>query len=253
MKSFASFDGTRIAYKQWGEGGSGPWVVLHHGFMADAHTNWVAPGVVDALVGAGRRVVALDARSHGRSDKPHEAERCGELNMCRDLQRLFDELGDDRFDLVGYSMGAVVSLITATQERRVRRLVAGGVGEGILVCGGVDTRVLNQAALLAALRAEDPTTVRDPMARGFRAFADALRADRQGLIAHCQSIHQSPIALANINVPTLVVAGDDDVLAARPHLLAEAIPGAKLVRVHGNHEGAVIRPEFQRAIVDFLT
>jgi pimeloyl-ACP methyl ester carboxylesterase len=253
MKSFESFDGTRIAYQQWGEDNGGPWVVLHHGFIADANLNWVLPGIVDALMKAGRRVTALDARSHGRSDKPTAAERCGELNMARDLQALFDLLGEPQIDLVGYSMGAVVALITASREPRVRRLVVGGVGEGIIVCGGVDSRVLDPGALAEALRVEDPSSVVHPGAKAFRALVDATGADRAGLLAHCQAVHQSPIALDAIKAPTRVIAGEIDPLAARPEALADAIPGATLTRVPGDHQQAVGAPEFARTIVEFLS
>ncbi|MDD9932815.1 MAG: alpha/beta hydrolase [Myxococcales bacterium] len=252
MKSFKSFDGTRIVYEQWGQEGAGPWVVLHHGFIADARLNWVLPGVVDALVRAGRRVTALDARSHGGSDKPTEAERCGELNMARDLEALFDLLGEDAIDLVGYSMGAVVALIVASREARIRRLVVGGVGEGVVVCGGVDRRVIDPAELTEALRALDASTIGDPAAAGFRALVDATGADREALIAHCQAVHQSPIALDAIGAPTRVIAGEADPLAVRPEVLVDAIPDATLTRVPGDHQLAVATPKFATTLVDFL-
>jgi pimeloyl-ACP methyl ester carboxylesterase len=252
MKAFESFDGTRIVYEQWGQDGRLPWVVLHHGFIADARTNWVRPGVVEALVSAGRRVTALDARSHGRSDKPTEPERCGEGNMAGDLKALFDRLGEPHVDLVGYSMGAVVSLIAASRDPRVRRLVVGGVGEGVVVCGGVDRRVLDPGQLARALGADDPSAIEDPTARGFRAFVDAVGADREGLIAHCRAVHRSPIALDEIAAPTLVIVGEQDALARKPEVLVGAIPGATLKRVPGDHQQAVAAPEFARGIVGFL-
>jgi pimeloyl-ACP methyl ester carboxylesterase len=63
MKTFKSWNDIEIAYQEWGGASTpAPPVVLHHGFVADANTNWVIPGVVDALVAAGRTVVAPDAR-----------------------------------------------------------------------------------------------------------------------------------------------------------------------------------------------
>jgi pimeloyl-ACP methyl ester carboxylesterase len=50
MQSFESWDQTKIAYQAWGERRPSPPVVLHHGFVADANANWVATGVVDALL-----------------------------------------------------------------------------------------------------------------------------------------------------------------------------------------------------------
>ena len=63
METFRSFDGLEIAYL---DAGRGPAVILSHGFAADHRINWVVPGVVDALVASGRRVLAPDARGHGR-------------------------------------------------------------------------------------------------------------------------------------------------------------------------------------------
>lgn len=252
MKQFTADDGVDIAYDEWGHPSDRPPVVLHHGFVADAQLNWVGPRVVEALVDAGRHVVALDARGHGRSGKPHDPARYGEARMAADLRALVDVLGAAEIDLVGYSMGAVVSLLAATDDSRVRRLVVGGVGAGIVELGGVDTRVLDNDALVAALEADDPASVADPEAAGFRLFADAIGADRRALASHAAVVHASPIALERIGAPTLVLAGDDDPLATRPHVLADAIAGARLERVPGDHLGAVADPRFRTLLVAFL-
>ena len=161
MRSFNSWDGTEIAYQEWGDPTPSPPVVLHHGFIADARTNWVLTGVVDALLAAGRRVIAPDARGHGRSGKPHDPSAYGEQRMARDLEGLLVATGAERIDLVGYSMGAIVTLIFASCDARVRRLVIGGVGSGVIECGGVDRRALSNDSIIDALRCEDPTTLGD--------------------------------------------------------------------------------------------
>src|SRR4051812_28540339 len=105
VESFRSFDGTTISYREWGSEYSGVPVILHHGFAADSLTNWVTPGVADRIVAEGRHVVALDARGHGRSDKPHDVGAYDGGQMGTDVSRLIDHLQFDRVDLVGYSMG----------------------------------------------------------------------------------------------------------------------------------------------------
>ncbi|HET6953424.1 MAG TPA: alpha/beta fold hydrolase [Acidimicrobiales bacterium] len=252
MKQFTAEDGVEIAYQEWGPPSDLPPVLLHHGFVADAHVNWVLPGVVGALVDAGRSVVAPDARGHGRSGKPHDPALYGEQAMARDLSTLVDVIGAAEVDLVGYSMGAIVSLIAATAEPRIRRLVVGGVGAAIVELGGVDTRVVPNDALVAALEADDPTTITDPEAGGFRLFADAVGADRLALAAQARSVHASPIALDRITAPTLLLAGEDDVLATRPEVFAGAIAGARLERLTGDHMGAIADPRFIPLIVDFV-
>jgi pimeloyl-ACP methyl ester carboxylesterase len=253
FKSFTTWDDIEIVYQEWGAHGDSPPVVLHHGFVVDASTNWVATGVVDALVAAGRRVIAPDARGHGRSEKPHDPAAYGEQRMARDVGVLLDETGVGRVDLVGYSMGAVVALIFASGEKRVRRLVVGGVGSGVVECGGVDRRAVSNESIIEALGAEDPSTIKLPGAEAFRRLADAVGADRVALMAQASSIFRGHIGLDRIAAPTLVLAGDEDPLAVRPEVLAGAIPQAKLEIVSGDHLGAIADPRFTQSIVDFLT
>ncbi len=253
MSTFTTWDDLEIAYQEWGEGRAAARpVVLHHGFVADAHANWVVPGIVDALLAAGHGVVAPDARGHGRSQKPHDPTRYGEARMARDLAALLDMLEVGEIDLVGYSMGAVVSLIYASGCERVRRLVVGGVGSGIIECGGVDRRAVSNESIIEALAAEDPGTLDSPAALAFRTLADALGADRRALLAQASAIHRGPIALAQISARTLILAGDSDPLAVRPEVLAAAIPDASLRILSGDHIATLADPDFTTSIVDFL-
>lgn len=228
-------------------------MVLHHGFVADANSNWVAPGVVRALSAAGRSVIAPDARGHGSSEKPHDPARYGEQRMARDLEALLDVVGAPEIDLVGYSMGAVVALIYASGGERVRRLVVGGVGSGVIECGGVDRRAVSNESIIDALRADDPSTLESSPATAFRRLADALGGDREALVAQAASIFRGAIALERITAPTLILAGDADPLAIRPQVLAAAIADATLRILAGNHMQAVADPGFTSSIVEFLT
>ena len=62
--------------------GTGPAVVLVHGFAASLQANWRAPGIIDTIRNSGRRVIALDARGHGRSGKEFHS---GEAGRARSL------------------------------------------------------------------------------------------------------------------------------------------------------------------------
>jgi pimeloyl-ACP methyl ester carboxylesterase len=252
VATFTSPDGLTIAYYTWGEPGERPPVVLHHGFIADARSNWEAPGIVAALLAAGRYVVAPDARGHGASAAPHDPARYGEDKMARDVGALADLLGFTAFDLAGYSMGGIVALLVGAAEPRVRRLVAGGIGAGVVDHGGLDQQAVGSSPLAAALRADDPATITNPAVRAFRDFADATGGDRLAFAAQADAAHASPIAFTAIAAPTLVLAGEDDAIARDPARLAAAIPGAELRMVPGDHLGAVRRPELAAAIVEFL-
>lgn len=247
---FTSFDGTGIAFGRWA--GDGSSVVLHHGFAADAHVNWVRPGIVDRLVDAGFAVIALDARGHGRSDKPHATEAYGEPTMARDVSALADHLGLESYHQVGYSMGGIVSLFVALGDPRVRGLVVGGIGAGVVEVGGLDTREIRREAIAEALLDDDPDGVPSPAAARFRAFAESTGADLVALAACARAAFQSRVAPEGITAPTLVVAGERDDLARRPEVLAGAIAGAELRVVPGDHLGAVGQPALAEAIVSFL-
>lgn len=246
-------DGLTIVYQVWGDAADAtPPVLLHHGFAVDAKLNWVLPGVVEALTTAGRRVVALDARGHGRSDKPHDSARYGEATMARDLLRLIDRLDAPTVDLVGYSMGSIVSLLAAAQDSRIARLVVGGVGGGVVEVGGLDTRALPSDAVARALRTDDPADITDAAALPFRQLVDATGADRLALAAHADVVHQERIALERIEIPAMVLVGKDDPLAIRPAVLADALPRGSVHEVPGDHMSAVTAPAFAQAIVEFL-
>jgi pimeloyl-ACP methyl ester carboxylesterase len=250
--TFTTTDGIEIVYWAWGEPSESPPVLLHHGFVANARANWEAPGVVEALVRAGRRVIAPDARGHGESDKPHDPASYGEQRMARDLATLVDRLAVAEIDLVGYSMGAVVALLFAAEDEGVRRLVVGGVGSGIVECGGVDRRALSNESIVEALSVEDPQGLEPEGARAFRTLADALGSDREAMVAQASSIYRGEIALVRILAPTLLLAGEEDPLAVRPQVLVEALPDARLQLLEGDHMRALIDPRFVSSIISFL-
>ncbi|HVP31777.1 MAG TPA: alpha/beta fold hydrolase [Myxococcota bacterium] len=246
MDRFVSFDGTPIAYL---ERGSGPAVLLLHGFAADHRINWVRPGVIDALVGAGRRVIATDARGHGASGKPHDPAAYANGAMVRDARALLDHLALESVDLAGYSMGGMVSARVAAADRRVRSLVLAGVGGDLIPPrrGGAES------PLAKALLADDPATISNPTAKAFRVFAQATGADRVALAAIERSdALRSAVDFDAITMPTLVVAGAGDVLIQPPQALAERLPRARLRLVAGDHLSAVNDPVFAAAIVEFL-
>jgi pimeloyl-ACP methyl ester carboxylesterase len=246
MQHFSSFDGTSIAYLDAGEGRP---VLLLHGFAADHQANWVAPGVVDALVRAGHRVIAPDARGHGGSAKPTEPARYADDAMVRDARALLDHLSVGEIDVVGYSMGSLVAARLVPVEPRSRSLVLGGFGEGL----AGERRRANRGVVADALLADDPSNIHDPIAHAFRQFADWTGADRRALAAIQRApLPKDPTRLGAINVPTLVLAGDRDVLVGSAQGLADRIPGATVRIVSGDHLTAVNDPAFRTAIVEFL-
>jgi pimeloyl-ACP methyl ester carboxylesterase len=246
VEEFVSFDGLPISYRVAGDG---PVVLLMHGFAASADRNWIAPGIFDALLATGRKVIAYDARGHGSSGKPHDPEAYAHGAMVRDAQALLDDLGVANADVVGYSMGAIMAASLVPKEPRSRSLVLGGIGGRLL------THPLDRARIASALEAREAAAEDDATVRAFRTFAQrsgndlgALAALQRSRVGSGERVER----LAQIRVPTLVVAGEDDRLAGSPQGLADAIPGAVAQVVPGDHLSAVGRPELTAAIVDFL-
>jgi pimeloyl-ACP methyl ester carboxylesterase len=252
MLRYTAPDGVQIAYYEWNTAGSGPPVVLQHGFAGTASSNWLTLGFVDALVGAGRRVIALDARGHGQSDKPHDPALHGEDAMARDVIGVIDQLGITSYDLVGYSMGAIIAAVVAAQDARVRRLVIGGVGGYLVARARSTTRVAFNAALADALDADDPSTITDQVAVRLRAFAEFMQCDRRALAALARS-PCARIALDRIAAPTLLIVGEADELAIQPELLAQAIPGARVELLAGDHLTVLRNTGYAPALVAFLS
>ncbi len=253
MDRFTTSDGVAIAYDYDDSAPAGqPPVVLLHGFAVSGHLNFGGPGLIDALADADRRTLVIDARGHGDSDKPHDPALYGEARMAQDVRELVDELGFDAYDVIGYSMGSVAGAILASQDPRVRRLVLGGVGVGVVECGGLDTRQMPPDLIDQAMRAETAADVTHPFGAAWRAFAEQVDADLEALACQMASHHSTPIALDQITAETLVIVASTDGLAERPATLAGAITGAQYRVFEGDHLGVVRHPDWNPAIVEFV-
>src|SRR5262245_43543616 len=111
MANFSS-GGFTLAFDDSGESAQakGRPLLLVHGFSSNRKENWRRVGWYDVLQRRGTRYVALDSRGHGESDKPHDATAYDRDAMAGDIFALADHLGFERFDLMGYSMGARLAL-----------------------------------------------------------------------------------------------------------------------------------------------
>jgi pimeloyl-ACP methyl ester carboxylesterase len=240
--------GIWIAYEVVGEGDP---VVLIHGFASNRLINWRAPGWYDTLTKAGRQVIALDVRGHGESDKPHVAAAYDEGELAADVVRLLDHLGHAQADVMGYSMGAFITLrLLHDAQERVRRAVVAGVGENYYGRGRVDTE-----EIAAALRARDLSEVEGAVPRTFRVFADQGKNDLEAL-ALCMTRRRHSFTaaeLSHVRVPVLIVVGEKDVIAGPPGALAAALPRAQAVIVPGrDHMSTVGDKAHKTAVVAFL-
>jgi pimeloyl-ACP methyl ester carboxylesterase len=119
---FNTSDGVKIHYMQLGQRGS--YVVLIHGYTGSAEGNWFRNGVAAALA-TNHRVVALDCRNHGRSDKPQP----NGPGKADDVIELMDHLKIQKAHIHGYSMGgAITGQLLARYPERFLTAAFGGSG-----------------------------------------------------------------------------------------------------------------------------
>ena len=100
---FFESEGVRIRHVDLGRGEP---IVLVHGFTGSIE-GWNRGGILGSFA-RDYRVVALDCRGHGKSDKPHEPKMYGS-HMADDVLRLMDHLRIRKAHIVGYSMGARIT------------------------------------------------------------------------------------------------------------------------------------------------
>lgn len=101
-------DGTTLLYEE-AEGG-GPPILLVHGWCCD-HT-YFAPQF-EHFANRGHRVVAVDLRGHGQSDKPHQ--RYTMQTFADDLAWICDQIGVEKPVVIGHSMGGIVAFDLAAR------------------------------------------------------------------------------------------------------------------------------------------
>ena len=90
---FFNSDGVNIAYVDIApEGGEGEPILLIHGFASNHTVNWVNTLWVKTLSRAGYRVIALDNRGHGQSEKLYRPQDYDSYAMAADAGRLLDHL-----------------------------------------------------------------------------------------------------------------------------------------------------------------
>ncbi|MEM9620539.1 MAG: alpha/beta fold hydrolase [Pseudomonadota bacterium] len=244
-------DGVQIHYQTYG---SGPALLLTHGFSATAQM-W--QDQIDAL-SAAHTLILWDMRGHGQSDSPPDDSLYSEALTVADMAALLDELGFADAVVGGLSLGGYMSLaFHATYPERVRGLLIIDCGPGYKQDAG--RAAWNQTALQ---RAEEIESLGEAALEGGSAErSSAQHKDINGLVYAARNMLTQENArvinsLPQINVPALVVVGEqDEPFLAASDYMAHKIPGAvKLVIADAGHAANMDQPKvFNEGILAFLS
>jgi pimeloyl-ACP methyl ester carboxylesterase len=252
--------GVRIRYV---DSGSGPAVVLVHGFTGDIERSWINTGVL-ANLSTDHRVLAFDLRGHGHSGKPHDPRAYDEIGL--DVIRLLDHTGVKRAHVVGYSLGGIIiaKLLTTHPERFTSALIGGAAYRrsrsaradqaNEAAAREVEAGIYRALIVSTAATDEPPPGEEAIRARSreiagsndVHAHAALMRARRALLVSDAE--------IAAVRVPTLALVGGADPALLRVQAMREfwqdlhvqVVPGATHPTVH--ERGLPRRPEFARAI-----
>jgi len=256
-------DGCRIHYEVTGRS-SAPPVLMIQGLGMDKH-GWDLQRIVLSLR---YRVIALDNRGSGRSDKPHGEYRLDQ--MADDAVAVLDDAGVDQAHVVGASMGgAIAQVLAVAHPDRLRSLT--------LVCTSCRnvpwrTELLNswaETAQRGGLLSMANVAARWMIGpRSFRRLVPLIgllgplglgrpsHAFAGQVAAICAADDSLAGRLGDIEVPTMVIVGNQDILTPRgdSEELADRIPTAELVVISGAAHGVMIEhaSTFNRVLGDFL-
>lgn len=244
--------GVRISYDVTGQGRP---LVLLHGWSCD-RSWWTESGYIDDLQ-RDYRVIKVDLRGHGKSDKPHEPSAYHSEMVNSDVLAVADAEGIDRFAIWGLSYGGWVAWMTANSApERVAAIVTTGSWDPRPETYDEEWKEFDEGWLEAIRRRGMQGLVdlfreeeRDAFLRELPAWAQAvfLRADPQALLAiqSRELLGEGIPTLEGFPVPALLIAGefeDEDDEAA---VVAGMLSNGESLRLPGlGHGDACAASEF---------
>ncbi len=223
-------DGVRIHVM---EAGQGTPVVLLHGYTSCNDASWFSDGIAEELART-HRVIGIDARGHGRSEKPHDPAKYDGDRMPKDVIEVLDKMGVGKAHFHGYSMGG--GLVAHLMARWPDRFITAGFGGS----GVPET----DAALREQAAAADPKGI-DPQQDEARAKlaarndrdAAALKAAQDGRQAKPSTA--PPLDLTRIDFPVLAVNGEFDTPVSKTQRMKRELKDFRSVILPGRGHNTV--------------
>ena len=234
-------NGVRIHYHVEGEGTP---LVLQHGLTSNI-SRWYWFGFVGALK-TDYKLLLIDARGHGDSDKPYDADAYDQKTMASDVIAVLDAENIDRAHYMGYSMGGSIGFAIAESfADRFHSLIIGGMHPYPLDTVGLEDRIRRirsggMEGYVADLAADGDVISPERKAQLLANDPEAIIGASLGLI---QRPDMSP-ALPTMTMPCLVYCGDADGLHVGAAECVKHMPNVEWVSLPGlDHTQAMERSE----------
>jgi pimeloyl-ACP methyl ester carboxylesterase len=252
--------------------GTGEAVILIHGWMADSgmwgRRDQSGNTKLNASGAAGFRLIALDCRGHGKSDKPHEPEKYGP-EMAADVVRLLEHLKIEKAHLIGYSSGAFIAgKIAATHPERVLSIIFAGQAPLVAEArspGSGEVEVFAKAVdegsdLGAYIIAVTPPGRPKPTEEWAKGLAKLMfyGKDVKALAAAGRSFKDLEVTAEQLKAcqaPILFIHGGNETDYVKNSVAAvRALLGRGELRIieGTDHITTLAKPEFASAIIEFL-
>ena len=239
---YAINNGIRIRYETEGRG---PPLLLHIGGVGGALEDWYDAGYVAALRD-GYRLILIDPRGQGQSDKPHDPAAYVRRERVGDVCAVLDALGIERTHFWGYSSGGQVGYgMGVWAGDRLLSLILGGSSGLPYPPSSIEDFPLYQlvqlgmAGMVTELEQDDPEfwASEGERARWLAADATAISAALRGSFPESLSAEE----LATVQVPACVYCGTNDNPEPKARA-AQAMPNATFIALEGlDHAAAINR------------
>lgn len=237
---YTSFDGTKIYYEVKGNGYP---VILIHGFCGSGE-GWKKSILYTNLLKGGYKVILIDLRGNGQSDKPHTDAAYSDDAEAKDVIGLMTSLNITKYNIVGYSRGSIIASRLLILDNRVNKTVMGGMGDGF-----TDPNWPRRLRAYRTLMGNKNYHEFDEMVK----YIHSQNLDVAALAL--QQKHQPSTGgaeLLKVTKPVLIIRGSEDHEDGSETSLQRLIPGSRLSYVPGDHNTASKNNQFSAAVFFFF-
>jgi pimeloyl-ACP methyl ester carboxylesterase len=231
---YATNDGLRIHYEVTG---SGDPLALYHGLTGSGE-RWRDTGYIASLADD-YRLILIDARGHGKSDKPHEEEAYGRRRQAADVVAVLNDLEIGMTPFWGHSMGGDVALTLGCHHPdRVSALVVTGYSP--FAAAGEEAAEMatwatdlegGMEGFVSGYERRHGSLPDDARARWLANDGPALAACVAAMIAESDG---SQVAdLPEIETPVMLLVGTEEPFAEQARAAAQLLPHGAYIPLQG--------------------